>query len=56
MISNLTNDQLEELKSEIPLNRLGNVEDVSNAVMFLASDKSSYIIGQVISPNGGMVI
>ena len=56
MISNLTNDQLEELKSEIPLNRLGNVEDVSNAVMFLASDKSSYITGQVISPNGGMVI
>ena len=56
MISNLTNDQLEELKSEIPLNRLGNVEDVSNAVMFLASVKSSYITGQVISPNGGMVI
>ena len=56
MISNLTNDQLEELKSEIPLNRLGSVGDVSNAVMFLASDKSSYITGQVISPNGGMVI
>ena len=34
----------------------GSVEDVSNTVMFLASDKSSYITGQVISPNGGMVI
>lgn len=56
MISNLTNEQLEELKNEIPLDRLGRVEDVSNTVMFLASDKSSYITGQVISPNGGMVI
>lgn len=49
-------EEIEEMKQEVPLNRIGLVEDVSNLVEFLASDKSSYITGQVISPNGGMVI
>lgn len=48
--------EIDEMKQEVPLNRIGSVEDVSNIVEFLASDKSSYITGQVISPNGGMVI
>lgn len=56
MISNLKEVELNILKDEIPLGRIGNVEDVSNAVLFLALEKSSYITGQVISPNGGMVI
>ncbi|MFZ4526658.1 MAG: SDR family oxidoreductase, partial [Chlorobium sp.] len=34
----------------------GSPEDVANAVAFLASDQSSYITGQVISVNGGMVM
>ncbi|MBD5608114.1 MAG: 3-oxoacyl-[acyl-carrier-protein] reductase [Desulfovibrio sp.] len=38
----------------IPLKRLGLAEDVANAVVFLASDKASYITGQVIAVNGGM--
>ncbi|MDE5832599.1 MAG: 3-oxoacyl-[acyl-carrier-protein] reductase [Desulfovibrio sp.] len=38
----------------IPLKRLGTAEDVANAVVFLASDKASYITGQVIAVNGGM--
>jgi 3-oxoacyl-[acyl-carrier protein] reductase len=37
----------------IPLRRLGTVEDVSNAAVFLASDESSYISGQVIKVKGG---
>ena len=56
MISNLNQSEINNLKEEIPIGRIGREEDVSNTVMFLASDKSSYITGQVISPNGGMVI
>lgn len=56
MISNLNEGDIKVLKDEIPLGRIGKVEDVSNLVKFLASDDSSYITGQVISPNGGFVI
>ncbi|MEW6161951.1 MAG: 3-oxoacyl-[acyl-carrier-protein] reductase [Nitrospirota bacterium] len=44
----------EEMKRLIPLGRFGTVEDVANAVIFLASPDSSYITGQVIHVNGGM--
>jgi 3-oxoacyl-[acyl-carrier protein] reductase len=40
----------------IPLKRLGNPEDVANAVAFLASEEASYITGQVINVDGGMVM
>jgi len=43
-----------ELIKMIPLNRFGEVEEVANLVSFLASEKSSYITGEVISINGGM--
>lgn len=56
MIKNLNNEEIEKLREEIPLNKIGNPKDVSELVMFLASDKANYITGQVISPNGGMVI
>lgn len=54
-------DQLDEsLKEEmfklIPLERLGQVEDVAKAVAFLASDDANYITGQTLSVNGGMVM
>jgi 3-oxoacyl-[acyl-carrier protein] reductase len=43
-----------ELKSMIPLNRFGSPEEVAELVCFLASGKSSYITGEVISVNGGI--
>lgn len=44
----------EALTAQIPLKRLGTSEDVSDGVLFLAGDASSYITGHVLSINGGM--
>jgi 3-oxoacyl-[acyl-carrier protein] reductase len=44
----------EELKRMIPMERLGRPEDVAHAVLFLVSEASSYITGQVLSVDGGM--
>lgn len=44
----------EELAAQIPLERLGSADDISNAVVFLASEASAYITGHVLSVNGGM--
>ena len=46
----------DNITSTIPLKRLGNTEDVANAVAFLASEEASYITGQVINVDGGMVM
>ncbi|MEG0899439.1 MAG: 3-oxoacyl-[acyl-carrier-protein] reductase [Oscillospiraceae bacterium] len=54
MTSNLPENVLKNLN--IPLGRLGNPDDIANIVCFLASDKASYITGQVISVDGGMAI
>lgn len=45
-----------EILKNIPLQRMGNVEDISNCVAFIASEDASYITGQVISVDGGMHI
>lgn len=45
---------LEELKKEVPMERIGTPKDIADTVLFLASDKASYITGQVIGVNGGM--
>ncbi|SDS37222.1 3-oxoacyl-ACP reductase FabG [Christiangramia echinicola] len=53
--SDMTKDFDEnELKKHIPLNRFGEAEEVANLVSFLASDRSSYITGEVININGGL--
>jgi 3-oxoacyl-[acyl-carrier protein] reductase len=44
----------EELAAQIPMERLGSSEDIANAVLFLASEQSGYITGQVLAVNGGM--
>lgn len=46
----------EEISKTIPLKRMGSPEDVANVVEFLASEKSSYITGQVINVDGGMLM
>ena len=44
----------QELTAQIPLERLGSADDIANAVVFLAAERSGYITGQVIGVNGGM--
>jgi 3-oxoacyl-[acyl-carrier protein] reductase len=56
MLNAFSENDLEELKNETPLMRLGTPEDIANAVEFLVSDRASFITGQVLSVNGGFVI
>ena len=59
IVSAMTDKLPEEVKKQyaatIPLGRFGTVEDIANCVAWLAGDQSSYVTGQVISVNGGMV-
>jgi 3-oxoacyl-[acyl-carrier protein] reductase len=50
----LSSSVKDELQKQIPLGRLGNPEDIANAVLFLVSGMGSYITGHVLSVNGGM--
>lgn len=52
----LKNEVKEEIAKSIPLKRMGNPKDVANVVKFLASEDSSYITGQVIHVDGGMLM
>ncbi|MFR7874097.1 MAG: 3-oxoacyl-[acyl-carrier-protein] reductase [Christensenellales bacterium] len=52
----LKDDIKEEIAKKIPLKRMGTPQDVANVVKFLASDDSSYITGQVINIDGGMLM
>ena len=56
MLKNISEDTLNELKEETPVNRLGTPEDIAKVCYFLYSDASDFITGQVISADGGMVI
>ena len=51
-----TKEDIEAVVDETPLMRIGKPEDVAEAVFFLASDKASFITGQVLGVNGGYVI
>jgi 3-oxoacyl-[acyl-carrier protein] reductase len=52
----LSSETMEALREETPLEKLGTVQDVAQAVLFLASQKASFITGQVLNVNGGLVI
>jgi 3-oxoacyl-[acyl-carrier protein] reductase len=54
MTAQLSEAVREEWKKKIPLRRGGTVDDIANCAVFLASDMSSYISGQVIQVDGGM--
>ena len=52
----LKDDIKEEISKNIPLKRMGTADDVANSVKFLVSEESSYITGQVIQVDGGMLM
>ncbi|HMC66738.1 MAG TPA: SDR family oxidoreductase, partial [Gemmataceae bacterium] len=48
-----TPERMEEYRKQTPLDRVGTVEEVANAVLFLASDAASFITGAMLDINGG---
>ena len=52
----LKDETKEEIAKTIPLKRMGTAQDVANVVKFLASEESSYVTGQVIQVDGGMLM
>lgn len=56
MTQSLNENIKQQLKEQIPLGKLGTPEDIANCIKFLVSDDASYITGQVIHVNGGMLM
>lgn len=56
MNSGFTEDDIEAVVYDTPMSRIGTTEDVAKVMEFLASDKSSFVTGQVIGVNGGLVM
>lgn len=54
MTKGLSEDQVKKLIENVPLNRLGQVGDIAEAVLYLASPRASYVTGNTIHVNGGM--
>ena len=54
MTERLTEEQRESLIAQIPMGRVGTTEEVANAALFLASDLSTYVTGQVLQATGGL--
>jgi 3-oxoacyl-[acyl-carrier protein] reductase len=52
-VRNVAGDQI---KKKIPVRRLGQPQDIANAVLFLASDESAYITGQILNVDGGLTL
>ncbi len=53
MTAHFSEDAVNSIKEEVPLSRIGTAEEISEAVLYLASEKASYITGTVLSVNGG---
>ncbi|MCG9580268.1 beta-ketoacyl-ACP reductase [Vibrio tubiashii] len=56
MTADLPEKVLDMMRGKTPLGRMGTTEDITNGVEFLASDKSSFITGQVLKIDGGLVL
>jgi 3-oxoacyl-[acyl-carrier protein] reductase len=56
MIESIPEDKRKSLESHIAMGRVGSPQDVANTILFLASDLSSYVTGQVIGVDGGLVV
>lgn len=56
MTDELSDSVRESISKQIPLNRLGTSEDVARLILFLCTEDSSYITGQVVNVDGGMVM
>jgi 3-oxoacyl-[acyl-carrier protein] reductase len=56
MTAFLTEEGKDAMLKTIPLGRPASADDVAQAVLFLASDEASYITGQVLNVDGGMVM
>ncbi len=54
MTDALNENQVNQLKEQIPLGRLGQVSDIASAVLYLASDQAGYVTGTTLHVNGGM--
>ena len=56
MTAVLSDEVKENINREIPLKRMGSTHEVANAIYFLGSEESSYITGQVLNIDGGMIM
>ncbi len=52
----LPEDQRAAMLAQVPLGRLGEGEDIANAVLFLASQAAAYVTGETLHVNGGMLM
>ncbi len=56
ILSNVPPDELQQMSADVPMKRLGGAEEVAAAVVWLCSDRASYITGQNIVIDGGYTV
>ena len=56
MNARFSKEDIEELKNETPLGRLGSPNDIAETVYFLSSESASFITGQIITVDGGFTL